>query len=57
MQKLHQRGTYSLPAPCCSPRNLDPISMMYVDGFEEDGTPIIRQGDFENMLATSCGCG
>ena len=56
LQKLHSRGTYSLPAPCCYPRNLKPVQMMYVDGFEEDGSPIVRVGVFENMLATSCGC-
>ena len=57
MQKLLSRGTYSLPAPCCSPSSLDPVSLIYQDGFTEAGRPIIRQGEFHDMLAVTCGCG
>ena len=40
----------------CSPSIFAPIWMLYVDGYEEDGIPIIRNGIFEDILAANCEC-
>ena len=57
LQKLEREGTISLPPSCCSPSHYDPVIMLYLDGYDEDGRQIIRRGVFEETLASSCGCG
>ena len=56
LQKLHQRGLHSLPAPCCSPREYQALEVLYFEDLH-DGTVEVKVGTLDNIMATSCGCG
>ena len=55
-KQIEITGHFLQHTPSCSPRSLAPIRMIYMDGYEEGGIPIIRNGIFEDILATSCEC-
>ena len=56
-QRLHHSGQFTLPAPCCSPKSLEPISVLYIDGLDAEGEVVLREDRMEETLASSCGCG
>ena len=56
LQKLHELGLTSLPAPCCSPRQLAPLHILYMEGLDDEGDLILREGTLPDVLASSCGC-
>ena len=56
-QKLHRRGIDSLPEPCCSPDQLDPIKILYVEQLHPDGDLTVREGTVEGVVVRSCRCG
>ena len=39
-QKLQQRGTLSLPPACCSPSSYEGLTMLYLDGVDENGRQV-----------------
>ena len=56
-QKLHHRGIFNLPAPCCYPRSSAPLTMLYIDGLDENDEPNFVESVFPEMITTSCSCG
>ncbi|XP_022080339.1 bone morphogenetic protein 2-like [Acanthaster planci] len=51
VQSLMHLISADVAAPCCVPSQLDPIVVLF---FDSDGNVVLKQ--FDNMVATACGC-
>jgi len=48
---VHSVRPTAVPEPSCTPTELSPISMLYLD---EYGTVVLK--NYENMVIEGCGC-
>lgn len=48
---MHLMSPNSIPKPCCAPKELSPIMVLY---FDDDSNVVLKK--FKNMVVTKCSC-